>query len=467
MRKIRKRPVIRILPILLIFIRSRALADMAWEPSPGPESADTNLTWLFWITLISVFGLIWLFAKARMLKSYDEYRSGWQIIIPFHGRYLEYKYYWDIKYYWINFGVMFLAFVLTIAAWHVIYTPLAVWVVITIRMRMKTLEAFGQNKFLVLLEFLGLGIVLDCICALASRRIEEDSKPNADTVRTDTKQPVIPSSASEPKLSDSGIGPMMSKIPTKIWVSLVLFLTIFELFFYQKNKDNQKIWMMQTVQVLTEQVQTAVAAAETYAAETTKTPSPSGYYIGDIITFGSYEQDEWSGTDPIEWQVLAIENGRALLLSRYGLETKMFHNTMADITWDNSDLRNWLNGSFYNNSFTSSEKARIQKVWNSNPDNTENGIEGPNDTQDNIFLLSIDEAKKYLLTDSSRLCEATYHAKQNGALVNPDGYSSWWLRTPSRRRQRNAFVLANGSVSGGTIVANEDFVVRPALWLNL
>lgn len=40
--------------------------------------------------------------------------------------------------------------------------------------------------------------------------------------------------------------------------------------------------------------------------------------IGDTIQFGKYAQTS-SGRDqtPIDWKVLAIENGKALLLSKY------------------------------------------------------------------------------------------------------------------------------------------------------
>ena len=61
--------------------------------------------------------------------------------------------------------------------------------------------------------------------------------------------------------------------------------------------------------------------------KTTQSPSQenkasfnnSGLKVGDSFTFGSYEQDNDlnNGTEPIEWQVLAIENNRALLISRY------------------------------------------------------------------------------------------------------------------------------------------------------
>ena len=60
-----------------------------------------------------------------------------------------------------------------------------------------------------------------------------------------------------------------------------------------------------------------------------------GQDVGDIITFGSYEQDDQPGADPVEWQVLGVENGRALLISRYILAAKPYNEEKTDSTWEN------------------------------------------------------------------------------------------------------------------------------------
>ena len=57
----------------------------------------------------------------------------------------------------------------------------------------------------------------------------------------------------------------------------------------------------------------AVAAAEELTRNTTDIS------VGDIITFGHYEQDNNldNGAEPIEWIVLDVQDGKALLLSKY------------------------------------------------------------------------------------------------------------------------------------------------------
>ena len=200
-----------------------------------------------------------------------------------------------------------------------------------------------------------------------------------------------------------------------------------------------------------------------------------GQEVGDIITFGRYEQDEQPGADPIEWQVLAVENSRALLISRYGLDTIPYHSIDIDITWENCDLRKWLNEDFYEIAFDPSEKARIAETVNSNPDNPSYGTSGGNDTNDKVFLLSIDEAYLYLKKEG-RQCKATYVSGQNKALSvdKENGNSAWWLRSPGIQSVAAATVKHNGDVAsygnfvhGDTVYMTTTNLVRPALWLDL
>ena len=50
---------------------------------------------------------------------------------------------------------------------------------------------------------------------------------------------------------------------------------------------------------------------------------------GDIVIFGSYEQDndESNGTEDIEWLVLAREDNKALLISKYALDVQPLFTT--------------------------------------------------------------------------------------------------------------------------------------------
>ena len=191
--------------------------------------------------------------------------------------------------------------------------------------------------------------------------------------------------------------------------------------------------------------------------------------VGDIITFGCYPQTA-SGTDstPIEWIVLDRDGSWALLLSKYGLDAKPYNTKRVDITWEKCSLRKWLNGEFLNQAFSSEERSKIVRVKISNPDNTTYKTKDGDDTDDQIFLLSIDEAEKYFATGDARKTEPTAYARSNGVWTNDSGYCWWWLRSHGLDRFRAAYVGGDGGVYGvGDGVGDDDDAVRPALWLNL
>jgi len=85
---------------------------------------------------------------------------------------------------------------------------------------------------------------------------------------------------------------------------------------------------------------------------------------GDIIYFGRYEQDNdtSNGMEPIEWLVLYpdFDNNNRLLLSTKALDCYPIRpNGEETFTWENSELREWLNNGFFNVAFNEKEKAMI------------------------------------------------------------------------------------------------------------
>ncbi len=191
--------------------------------------------------------------------------------------------------------------------------------------------------------------------------------------------------------------------------------------------------------------------------------------VGDILTFGSYEQDNDpnNGAEPVEWQVLSVENGRALVISRYALDAKPYNDTYINVTWRSSTLRKWLNTEFYNSAFSAEEKSRIPEMKIDNPNSRIAHTWGGPSTKDRIFLLSFDEAAGYFADDEAQRCEATAYAKANGAYVAENGSSWWWLRSPGSSNHAAAVVLYIGYATGvGHVVTAPTDTVRPALWLD-
>ena len=186
------------------------------------------------------------------------------------------------------------------------------------------------------------------------------------------------------------------------------------------------------------------------------------------FTLGYFEQDNnvKNGSEPIEWEVLAIKDDRALLISRYGLDSRAYNDTRTSITWENCSLRKWLNNEFYNNSFSASEKNQINYLKIQNSDNPQYGTKGGNDTADHIFLLSLNDLLYYMPESSVRQCAGTPYAKAKNAEVYPNGYSWWWLRTPGVK-EGAIQISCDGDIDYvGGAVSNTVVLVRPAMWIN-
>ncbi len=109
--------------------------------------------------------------------------------------------------------------------------------------------------------------------------------------------------------------------------------------------------------------------------------------IKEEISFGYYNNS------PIDWIVLSVQNDRALLLSKDRIASRRYDDS-KNIDWETSEIRQWLNDTFYAEAFTRSEqdyiiRTRVRVSADSNSTKTVN---------DYVFLLSKEEVLLYLPT---------------------------------------------------------------------
>ena len=194
----------------------------------------------------------------------------------------------------------------------------------------------------------------------------------------------------------------------------------------------------------------------------------SEYKVGKTIEFGNYPQDKDGTEKPIEWIVMKKEGNQVLLLSKYVLDAKPYNEEFEDVTWETSDIRQWLNNEFYTTAFNKTEKAKIQTSLIKNEDNSEYGTSGGNDTEDKVFLLSEKEAETLFSNEEERIAKATEYAEKSGVYVNKEKVAWWWLRSPGYHGHHAAVVNKYGWVDrDGSCVSIYSGGVRPALHLNL
>ena len=191
--------------------------------------------------------------------------------------------------------------------------------------------------------------------------------------------------------------------------------------------------------------------------------------VGDVYRFGSYEQDgnTSNGGEGINWLVLAKEGDRILVISKYGLDYQQYDSTSTIATWETCSLRKWLNGEFLNAAFSEGERSMIPSRTVSADKNPNYRTSPGNSTTDQVFLLSITEAKKYFNNESALQCQGTAYCYAQGAYKSGNGNCWWWLRSPGDYIDKAACVNHFGGVDAfGFDMSGRD-AVRPALWINL
>jgi len=194
--------------------------------------------------------------------------------------------------------------------------------------------------------------------------------------------------------------------------------------------------------------------------------------VGNIVQFGDYD-----------WRVLEVEKDKVLILSEAILEQRAYHPCYAGVTWENSKMRQYLNGEFLNN-FDPADKDKILETRVTNPDNLWYGITGGNDTFDKVFILNLDEVDRYF-GDSGDYLNKRRKKYDNGQwIADDDGWilsnihdssrvakhnglaSFWWLRSPGYSDCTVAYVSTTGNIPpNGDRVCIGRGGVRPALWI--
>ena len=228
----------------------------------------------------------------------------------------------------------------------------------------------------------------------------------------------------------------------------------------------------------------------------------SGITTWDCIWFGNYWQEDTNrdgradkndARTSIKWRVLSVEGDDAFLVADKNLDCQRYNDTYEDVTWETCTLRSWLNGygeeenvckkdyrseNFMEYAFTAKEQAAIQTADLVNKNNLEYGTNGGNNTSDQVYPLSIEEATNpaYGFSSSiedyaeSRRALNTAFTKGQGAYTSEEyvGNGYWWLRSPGRFNYKASYMFYRGNVyMHGNSVHDINLTIRPALHLNL
>ena len=226
--------------------------------------------------------------------------------------------------------------------------------------------------------------------------------------------------------------------------------------------------------------------AEARRVEEARKAELAKWNVGKTVTLGSYPYDKTGNCRPIEWIVLERKEGNALLISKQIIDTRRYHyadenDLCKTVTWDKCSLRQWLNGDFYRTAFDSLTKSNIMstRIYVPRIEETEYGVGffkteekkivfGSVWVNDNIFLLSKDEAEKYFPSCELRKCSPTEYAQSKKVNASDFlGERDWWLRTTNEEYHWDVYsVDYDGRIYGN--MSNTYYIgVRPAMWVKI
>lgn len=157
-----------------------------------------------------------------------------------------------------------------------------------------------------------------------------------------------------------------------------------------------------------------------YTREVTK-EDKSDYKKGNEIEYGF---DPHRG--PIKWEILDIRDDCALIISKEIFRERFFDTKPEDDhdyipLWENSNIKKWLNGVFFDYYFTEEEKQRVVVTnnQNNNVKKYDDSIVEAHATNDKVFVLSSEEAEVYFTEDDKRCCEGCEWMLRNTDSVGP------------------------------------------------
>ncbi len=276
---------------------------------------------------------------------------------------------------------------------------------------------------------------------------------------------------------------------------------------------------------------------------------------GECILFGRFFIRQQDRYEPLTWKVLSVDenNRRALLMTEFGIDSMPYQmKENSQDTWEHSHVRSWLNDMFLSTAFYPDELSAIvfseiesyryvvttENIRNLLHDGIRttvnsifnifgeygtithrltNGMEdlirergniGSYETtvlSDRIFLLSAEEAKRYMPDKKSRRCKPTQFAVMNNHSIRSGYWTSWWLRGDKENlggafdtefnqlnlningitfNNGDGFEISGSSTYGSCVDKNghicgdekdsseitcvrDDFLVRPAMWVDI
>ena len=198
----------------------------------------------------------------------------------------------------------------------------------------------------------------------------------------------------------------------------------------------------------------------------------------------------WFKCEPISWNVLNNTDGKYYLVSTYLLDTQQFYNNYNNRVieeniiypnnYEQSDIRSWLNGYFYNKAFSLSDYHLLETTVDNSASTTDNNNNKyfSNNTLDKVLLPTyqdyINELYNFDSTTSvtkTRECKTTDYARARGAWVNETSAlknnGTYWTRSSTSEYYFCAWNVNSAGFLSTYAVDGTSHCVRPSIYINI
>ncbi len=193
----------------------------------------------------------------------------------------------------------------------------------------------------------------------------------------------------------------------------------------------------------------------------------NGYYENTVY---------WFEFEPILWKIVAETGGAATLICETLIDSREFDdNNSHSNHYAQSNIRAWLNDSFYKTAFNELERELILLTTVDNSEESTGDASNPHiceKTLDYIYLPSYMEATTYFKSNTIGQKQTTDYARCQGAFTysggNYDGNGYWWLRSPYSNYDYYARLVGfDGYVGYSMDVYYTNYGICPVLQIRL
>ena len=159
--------------------------------------------------------------------------------------------------------------------------------------------------------------------------------------------------------------------------------------------------------------------------------------IGTNVIFGNFH-----------WLILENDGDKVLLVKSEPINGLAYNEGDEATTWSECTLREYLNGSFLDGTFSLNMQKKILDTNIKVENNSTYGTKAGKDTVDKIFMLNGSQAEQYEEILSNYLRD-------------------WWLIGPGNSENTAQYVSYGKVMDYGYIVTDTNIHIRPALWVSI